>query len=117
MTLHTAVMIEQPRAMAPTQYPILLLLLEFPLSCLQRGQMQECRLPVQRLVIPAGVDSSSSRSRLCSDLPAETATYDCFSSSYLSISGIRGCDAAGGGGRGLLEVLSFAGSIFLSLPH
>lgn len=93
-------MIEHESAMNPTPYPILLLLFEFPLSSLQRGQIQECKLPVQRLVIPAGVVSSR-----CSCLSAEKATYDCFSSSYLSISGIKGCEIDGG----MLGVLLVAG--------
>lgn len=68
--------------------------------------MHECRLPVQRLVMPAGVSSSRASSFSC--LSAERATYDCFSSSYLSISGIRGCEIAGGA-RVLLLWWWFAG--------
>lgn len=100
-------MMEQLSATAPTKYPILLLLFEFALSCLQRGHMQECKLPVQRLVIPAGVESSPTWRSNSLLLSTETATYDCFSSSYLSISGIRGCDIDGDGRALLLS----AGSV------
>lgn len=113
MILHTAVTMEQTSAMAPTQYPILLLRFEFPLSSLQRGHMHECMLPVQRLVMPAGVDSS----RL-SCLAAETATYDCFSSSYLSISGMRGCDVTGRGRVFLVAWLDgSAAAVSVTYPH
>lgn len=60
MILHTAMIIEQERAIAPTKYPILRLLFELLLSCLHRGHIHECKAPVQRLVMPGGVDSLSS---------------------------------------------------------
>lgn len=65
---------------------------------------------MQRLVMPAGVAPSRDSDVSCLSfvvvvivVAAETATYDCFSSSYLSMSGIKGCEVAGGGsGVGVL---------------